>query len=114
MQAIARMSILVLIVSASAFGQYSDWQIHTTDAGMIRDASLLGLDGDSLVVSSPAFSGKLGVNSIQHLQRADSRLMEGVVVGVMTGGAPGSSLAARKTRAGPTTPPLPAVHGTRN
>lgn len=100
MQAIARMSILVSIVSASAFGQYSDWQIHTTDAGMIRDASLLGLDGDSLVVSSPAFSGKLGVNSIQRLQRADSHLMEGVVAGVMIGGAAGFFIGSKEDESG--------------
>ena len=81
--------ILMVVLSTSLVAQHSDWQIRMGEGGRIEDAVLLGLDNDSLVVSSPAFNGKILVRGIERLRRGSSHATVGAVTGLLVGGGVG-------------------------
>jgi len=82
---------MFLSLLSSSFGQRNDWTVVTTHPASRRNLTLLGLEGDSLLVSGKEGSSAIPVSTIRTLEHPEGnsprslRLITGSLIGAGSG-----------------------------
>lgn len=80
---------LSLLLTASASSQHNDWVVEVKGGKEVENATLQGLDGDSLRIGSLEYNGTVHVDSVVRLRRSENHVVPSLIVGVVIGGGIG-------------------------
>ncbi len=80
---------LSLFLATPARSQHNDWVVEVKGEKKVENATLQGLDGDSLKIVSVQYSGPVYVDSVVRLSRNDNHVVPSLVIGAAIGGAIG-------------------------